>query len=361
MLILAWCCASLAMIGFLVELSNLGEFVYLHPAPESGESVDLYVAMRDEESNAAEFLRATLAVPGIARLIVAQDGSQDATPAILATVCDTVEKMHVVTVPVPSCVHPSPKARALGQAIAAVPPIAEWLLFVDADVRLEAGAVGALIAFARKRRVGAVSAWPRVATPTLWSLLLSPTVTLFLTQVLPMRIARGTDPRFAAGNGQMFLISRQAYLRSGGHAALVHPVEDLDLARALKRCGTRIALASAAGIGSVRGYGSLTANLWGYGRSLVFGVGPVGCIAVALWQGAAFVAPFVFAAMGMTAGLVGVSAVLAARAVLAVRMRQSSWGIVLAPLTGLLAAAAALIAIVDRKRGRIRWRGRALR
>ncbi len=86
----------------------------------------------------------------------------------------------------------------------------------------------------------------------------SPLVPLFLLQALPLRAARcNADARLCAGNGQLFLVDRRAYDRAGGHPAGAL-VEDVALARALKRSGARIALASAGAIASVAGYGSLS-------------------------------------------------------------------------------------------------------
>ncbi len=330
-----WLVANAVALAVLaIELWNLREFTTLVSA-DSGEPVDVYIAMRDEEEHCEAAIRALLRTHGVARVIVADDASADATAAIAAAIGD--ERVVVFKTA-------GGKAAALSNAVAYHPPAAPWVLFVDADVRLASGAAYSMQRHARARRTHAVTAWPRVRPPSVWSMLLAPSFTLSLLQLMPMRFARGTDPRFCAGNGQCFLIRSDAYLNAGGHEPS-EIVEDVALVKRLKRAGYRVALASAAEVAVVEDYRSYQQNARSIGRSLFCGAGVGGCIGTALWLLCLFLSPV---------------ALYGARAVTAWKMRESLVSVVLAPVGVLLTLAAVLLALFEGLNGRIVWRGRRL-
>ncbi|MDE2480984.1 MAG: glycosyltransferase [bacterium] len=336
-----WLLANgVALGGLAMEVANLACFPRLKPTRDAHERVDVYVAMRDEGENAAAFLDAVLASDDVASVVVGDDGSSDATPAILDAYARRDARVHVVTGGARGG-----KSAMLARAVEAHPPGTPWLLFLDADVRIAPACAATLVAYARQMQAAAATAWLRVAPQSLASALLAPAVTLFLLQALPMRLARGSDPRFAAGNGQCFLVRADAYAACGGHAALDAVVEDVALARALKAAGHRVALASGAEIATVCGYETLAQNARGLGRSLYYGTGALGCVLFAIWQLLLACAPL---------------PLWAARIITARRLRETSLSVVLAPLGALAAAGAALLAAWEGARGRIGWRGRSL-
>lgn len=178
-------------------------------------------------------------------------------------------------------------------------------------------------------------------------------------QALPLRLARlHPDARFAAGNGQLFLVERRAYEKSGGHTAGTI-VEDVALARALKRSGARVALASAAAVASVDGYGSFERNVRGYGRSLYYGTGRKGALAFAMWQAVTCVAPWPLLRYGRGPALLGIVATVAAHALVAQRMRAPV-DVLLSPLAGTAGIITALFVAVRGPAGGLQWRGRSL-
>jgi hypothetical protein len=355
----AWSCAALAAGGLVLQVLNLGEFAELLPGKGRAGSVVACVAMRNEEANAGDCIESLLSQPEIARVIVIEDGSDDTTGAILGRMAREQERLRVIRID--GSESRSPKAAALAAAAARAADVShEYLLFTDADVRLRSGAVGGAIEAARRGKLGAITAWPRTEATTVWDLLFAPLVILLLMQALPMRSARGTDPRFAAGNGQMFLVERVAYERCGGHAPISTPVEDVALARALKRSGFKVGLAGAGGVASTRGYGSLRANVLGYGRSLYYGAGIWGCVAFGSWQFCAFVAPWLLLPFAGAAAATGAACSLLARGLLTARTHEPGHAALLAPFGGICGVLGACAAIWLGRRGRFAWRGRPL-
>lgn len=328
---------AVALLFAGLEAMNLREFPLLESA-SGGEPVDAVVAMRNEQENAAAFLDAVLSSPQVARVIVADDGSSDATLDIVRAYARRESRIVVLQA------QRAGKAAALAQAASTA--TAPWLLFLDADVRISAGAPGALVAFARGRGAAAASVWPFVQNASAAGMLFAPLVTLFLLQLLPMRLARTPDPRAAAGNGQCFLVRADAYRRCGGHAGVAGPVEDVALARALKRAGYVVALASGAAIARVEGYATFGEAARGYARSLYFGAGTAGVFGTLAWLSMLLISPV---------------PLYAARILTATRMRESAASIALAPVGIACGIAAALYALVAGGRGRLTWRGRVLR
>ena len=357
---LAWFCAALAAAGLAHEAINLTDLRRLQPRRGHADVVAC-IAMRNEELHAAGVVESLLLQPEVRAIVVCDDGSTDRTASLLAALAQRDSRVVIVKTHIGYAAHGSPKSRALAEAAevaAAFEP--EYFFFTDADVRLLPGAVGSLAGFARDRGVHVASAWPRVSAQTLWDHLLSPVLVLFLLQALPVRATRGRDPRFAAANGQLLLVERDAYARSGGHAATRGYVEDVELAHRLRASGARIALASGADIASVAGYGGLCDNVRGYGRSLYFGCGALGTLLFAAWQLCAFLVPWLLFPIDRNAAIAGIAASVAARTLAAQRIGAPLIQIVQSPAGALLAAIACVDAFATGTRGRFAWRGRQL-
>lgn len=80
------------------------------------------------------------------------------------------------------------------------------MLFTDADVRFEPGAVGAGVAFAERAGVDLVSTFPRQIVRTFGELITVPSIFFVLLSYLPFpRMRNSADPAAAAGCGQYLL------------------------------------------------------------------------------------------------------------------------------------------------------------
>jgi hypothetical protein len=333
--------------------------------PTVGRPVTVVLPVRDEEAAVGTCLTAVLAQRGVDRLrvVVVDDGSTDGTAGVVRSVAD--DRVRLVTAPpLPPGWLGKPHACAVGAA--AVDPAAdEVLVFVDADVRLAPDAVAAAVAVLDTADLDLVSPWPRPIAVTAAERLVQPLSPWLWATTLPLRLAE-TSPRpsLAAANGQFLVLTRAAYERAGGHAAVRDQViEDVALVRAVKRSGGRGVPVEGHTLASCRMYDGWPALSEGYAKSLWASVGgsPVASAAAATVLSAVYVVPAVAALRGSRAGLLGYAAGVAGRAVVAARTGSRIWPDALAhPVSVLLFDVLMARSLRGHRRGSLRWRGRAV-
>jgi len=132
----------------------------------------------------------------------------------------------------------------------------EWVMFIDADVRVSPDALTRCIAEQQSKGAPLVSGFPRQVTGTWSEKLLIPMMHYVLLCFLPIdRMRASTMPGFAAGCGQLFLANRETYLAVGGHSAIAGSRHDgIQLPRAFRRKGFATDIFDASDIVSCRMY-----------------------------------------------------------------------------------------------------------
>jgi len=116
-----------------------------------------------------------------------------------------------------------------------------WLLFTDADTVHLPGSLARSLTEAIQRRADLLSYSPEQEVWGFSEKAIMPVI--FAELASTYQPSRVSDPksRVAAANGQYILVSRQAYEKVGGHAAIGPALlEDVALARAVKQAGGRI-------------------------------------------------------------------------------------------------------------------------
>jgi chlorobactene glucosyltransferase len=235
--------------------------------------LSIIVPARDEERNIERCVRSLVAQYGLdAEVIVVDDGSTDATPAILAREAAAHPALRVLTgEPLPDGWAGKPWACAQGARIAR----GAWLLFTDADSFHAPNASVSMLAYAVASGTDALSIFTRQELGT-WA------EEAILPAILQLIVfASGTlrelndpaKPLRAVANGQYVLVSRAAYDALGGHTALrTAVVEDVEFARRLKRDGRfRLLVADGSHLVSVRMYRSFR-EIWdGFTKNMYLG------------------------------------------------------------------------------------------
>jgi GT2 family glycosyltransferase len=266
-------------------------------APRStvDDRVAVLLPVRDETHRLEPCLRALLAQRGVtAEILVLDDGSTDGTPDLVRAVAgDRVRLLTGAPLP-PGWLG---KPHACHQLAAATS--ADVLVFVDADVVLAPDAVAAAVATLgaeqsrrpreRSERIkpsfDLLTPYPRIVAPGFGQRLVQPLLQWSWLAFLPLRaMERSPRPSLAAAGGQFLVVRRAAYDAAGGHAAVrARVLEDVELARAVKRAGGRIALADGSAVAHCRMYGSWPELVDGYTKSLWASFGsPLAASAVVL-------------------------------------------------------------------------------
>jgi hopene-associated glycosyltransferase HpnB len=229
------------------------------PAPASWPSVAIVIPARDE----AEVLPRTLPTlvgqdyPGPVRVILVDDNSTDGTGELVAT------RWPAVDVIAPG--EPPPgwagKLWALHAGVATAADV-DYLLLTDADIAHPPQGLRALVTAAEAGDYGLVSQMAHLRVRTGWERLVVPAFVYFFALLYPFRWSNTPGTRTAAAAGGCSLVRSSALADAGGLDAIRGAViDDVALARLIKRSGAGTFLGLADRVDSVRPYPTL-GTLW---------------------------------------------------------------------------------------------------
>ncbi|WP_435532106.1 glycosyltransferase [Rhodococcus antarcticus] len=335
--------------------------------PRCDEQVTVCVPARDEERTVGLLLgdlRRQVGVPRL-RVLVLDDDSTDATAARARAGGAQVTSSHGPPAPgwlgKPAACHRLAELAREGRT-------PDVLVFVDADVRLAPHAVAASVELLRRHRLALVSPWPTQLAGSVAERLVQPLQQWSWLTTLPLRVAEfSRRPSLAAANGQLLVVDAAAYAGVGGHGAVAaEVVEDVALARALRRAGHRTAPADGSTLARCRMYDGAREVRDGYGKSLWTAFGsPAGSAAVLALLGLTQVLPAVAALAGSGRtrawGLLGWAAGADSRATAARTAGTPGWpDSVAQPVSVLVLAALTVHSHRGHRRGALTWKGRQL-
>jgi GT2 family glycosyltransferase len=235
-------------------------------ADDSAALISAIVPARNEEDNIGRCVESLVGQAPIGEIIVVNDQSTDRTAEILAELASRTPHLRVLeTTELPAGWVGKNYALSIGAALAR----GTWLLFTDADAQHLPGSAERALADAAGTGAALVSYSPGQEMRTWWERALIPFV--FVRLADRFRFGQINDPEFpaAAANGQYLMIRRDAYDAVGGHDAIASEVlEDVELARRVKREGYRIFFAPGPMIARVRMYATFKAMWQGWTKNL---------------------------------------------------------------------------------------------
>ncbi|KUL47618.1 MULTISPECIES: glycosyltransferase [unclassified Streptomyces] len=268
---LAWIAAG-SLAAWLWLLLGQGFFwrtdVRLPPRrePAAWPSVCVVVPARDEADVLPESLPSLLAqdYPGRAEVVLVDDGSTDGTGGVARDLAGRHGGLPL-TVASPG----EPPAGWTGKLWAVRHGIAlarardvEYLLLTDADIAHGPDSLRELVAAAHGGGFDLVSLMARLRVAGAWERLVVPAFVYFFAQLYPFRRIGRRGARTSAAAGGCVLLRADAAERAGVPDAIRHAViDDVALARAVRRSGGHIWLGLADRVDSVRPYPRL-ADLW---------------------------------------------------------------------------------------------------
>ncbi len=148
----------------------------------------------------------------------------------------------------------------------------EFLLFLDADVRLKPGAIATAIYTMQTEAIDLLTLCPQVVCGCLGEWLVQPLILALLAVGFDFSEVSDPTSEVAFANGQFMLFRRSAYETLGGHRAVARQVvEDVELARRVKQKGLALKYAIGHDLASVRMYPSWAAVWEGWTKNWYLG------------------------------------------------------------------------------------------
>jgi chlorobactene glucosyltransferase len=345
-------------------------------APEEAAvlpSVSIIVPARNEEQNidlCLGGLRAQTGLSDRSSIIVVDDDSQDDTAAAVSRSIAGNSRVRLVSAgPLPEGWIGKPHACWRGALLAE----ADWLCFVDADVRAAPQLVAAAVATAEAQSIDMLSLHPLQELGSFWERTIMPAGLLVLACAKTLR--PGAED---AVNGQFLLIRRTVYFQVGGHSAVRGEIaEDKALAARVVKAGFVFRALAAEHLARTRMYRNV-ASLWeGLSKNATEVLGgklvtlAAGAAALAFgWVSlllppalvlAAVSEPSVVAAIGAALGLLGSAAVIGIQIATARHFHiPVAFGLIF--VVGYTAVAGlACNGVLKSLIGRVTWKGRSYR
>jgi chlorobactene glucosyltransferase len=237
--------------------------------PETAPSVSIILPVRNEEANIHACLTSLLVqdYPNYS-ITVIDDGSTDATPALLAQWKARDARLQVHRIDeLPDDWAGKPHALHTGAMLTN----GEWLLFTDADTRHAPQTLRLMVAHALQRQVDLLSMCTNLMTMsgTAMPLLMPLSEVILAHRVTPGEVANPAYPR-AFAFGQYILLRREAYVETGGYTARYMRttfIDDLALAEQFKQCGKRVELVNGRGLILNRQWTTWKSARQGWGKS----------------------------------------------------------------------------------------------
>jgi hypothetical protein len=269
-------CCSAALISAVVAVQFLAALkrITWHspPADLPTEPIRLTVIIpaRDEEQDLAPALRSVLSQAEVElEVIVVNDHSSDQTGAIADLLAQSEPRLTVLHNPE---LHPGwlGKCNAMQRAVALAS--ADTLLFTDADIMHHPRCFVTALAEMERRELDFLSLFPLMRCVSLWENIILPTLLGGLAMFATPGIEDPESPEALAA-GAFLMVRRRVLLALGGFEPIKHEMlDDVALAKLMKRNGCRVGFHAAPDLLSVRLYKSNRHAFWGMTKNVLEGV-----------------------------------------------------------------------------------------
>jgi len=310
------------------DLRPVAEGVPPPPDPQAWPDVRIIVPARNEAESLPRTLPALLKqdYPGRFEVAVVDDRSQDGTADVARKIAEEAIATEHLTVLQGQALpegwvgkvwaleqgfrmEEERKAAAHQQSDFRNP---QYLLLTDADILHAPGSLKRLVAESAQGRLALNSRMARLRCHSAPERLLIPPFVFFFNLLYPMRRVNDAKDKLAAAAGGCVLLDRAALEQAGGFACIKGEIiDDVNLARAIKKDGRAIRLALSRGdVESLREYETL-ASIWKMVRRTAFTelrYSYLRLCGALLALALTFVVPLVLAAMGAGVLLYGLSA-----------------------------------------------------
>lgn len=293
---------------FLLSIRQAPRLPALAALPDTLPTISVIIPAYNESVNVEDCMRAVLAnqLPDTSalQLIVADDESIDDTKLLADAVAKEDARVTVMTVP------PRPKdmtwrGKNWACTCAVEKATGEYLLFLDADVRLGGDAIALALSEAKTHKSDLLSCAPAIVCGCFSEWIVQPIMANLIAIGFDFQgVNDATQPDVALAAGPFMLFEREAYDNIGGHKAVAtNPVEDLALAALIKQSGLSLRYVLGLDSATVRMYRSF-GDLW-EGWTKNYHLGANRNILLTLVSASAVFLIFVMPWLGLAASICG--------------------------------------------------------
>ena len=226
-------------------------------------TITVVIPARDEARRIGPVLAATLAAPGVDRVIVVDDHSSDATAEVARAA-----GAEVIAAP---ALPDGWAGKAWALQVGLESADTEWVVTLDADTEPDPALPAAMVRRANADGVAMLTVAGGFVCPSVGAQWLHPAM---LTTLVYRFGVPGTEtrPDRMIANGQAMALRRETLLALGGLGVVAdQPVEDVALARVVAENGSGVGFVDGSALLSVRMYETASQTATGWGRSIALG------------------------------------------------------------------------------------------
>ena len=271
-------------VQLLVVATNLFFIPRLNKSPLQGNPpISVLIPARNEAENIGFLLTDLASQPyKNIEIVVFDDQSDDKTVEVVSALAETDSRIKLVR---SDGLPTGWLGKNFGCYSLSLRANGEYLLFLDADVRIGGDIIQSVVAYAEKHRLGLLSIFPEQIVISPGEKITVPIMNYILLSLLPLPLVQLTSFRsLAAANGQFMLFNTAIYNRFKPHEQVKNcKVEDIEIARYFKE--KRISIACLTGNKSIRcrmytGFGDAVG---GFSKNIISFFGNSFVLAVIFW------------------------------------------------------------------------------
>jgi len=361
--ILAFCILGFLAIRTFISLVNLLSGLHLPDKnPANYPKVSILIPARNEEADIGKLLSSLkkLEYPDF-EVIICNDHSSDNTEEILNWFAGEDERLHWF---LGEKLHDDWQGKNLACHQLAQRASGNYLIFLDADVKLSPDVLAKAVYFFKKKQLMLLSVFPQQRMESLAEWLTVPVMNWILQSLLPMILVQKTNfPSLSAANGQFMMFETENYRINQWHSRVRNQhVEDIRIARMIKSEGFKIAVLLGNKDIFCRMYRRFDEATVGFSRNIHEYFGGQRLIMLVFWFMVSFGPFIVFFALGPIFLVLFVALVIANRLMVAIAARQNGlWSVLLHPFQMISFTAIVFYNMFRRIKKETSWKGRRIK
>ena len=322
--LLAWIIFIFTILQLLTALTNLLFERNLAESDEvSQELVSVLIPARNEEKNIDNILNDLINQDyGNIEIIVFNDQSEDNTSQIVNRFVQSDKRISLID---STGLPEGWLGKNYACHILSGDAKGEYLLFLDADVRVGNKLINNVVEFSKKHTTGLISIFPKQIIKSFGERITVPNMNFILVSLLPLILVRKMKfPSLAAANGQFMFFRREIYDSMAPHKMMKsNRIEDISIARTFKKNSVRVTCLLGDDSISCRMYHGFSDAVNGFSKNVIAFFGNSFLLASLFWLITTFGFLFILFCLSKVIFILYVIAYLLIRIIITIASRQN--------------------------------------